>query len=389
VNAVDQRLVWAEIVRYLWMAALFIYIGIRVRRREHIWAFMFGWMVFLGVQVMVSTSQRFTGGFLGIEILALKPDPMEPNSLEYMRPFGTQIHPVFLACVVAMVCLMVSSFALHVPRGRLMRYVLLGCIPLAFASTLLSKARGPLVALVPAVAVLLLFSVRRKFISPRILVVGLLVGLIGVGVFHDQVTGLTGSMFGSGDSNARENWNARWQINLIGYRMVREHPLVGIGINSFESQIPEYTYEENPFDFRPAHNLFVLMAAETGLIGLGLVIVIGLVFARYAYRLTRMRDPMYVSLGIGALSVLVFLIFEELNSFTMKQDVPMAMFWAIFGLVIAANRMADESAPELPRLSWLRPRAEGDAQTTPAIPTADVGEASDPGAEIVAVGGSR
>ena len=53
VNAADQRLVWAEMVRYLWMAALFIYVGIRVRRREHIWAFMLGWLVFLGVQVLV------------------------------------------------------------------------------------------------------------------------------------------------------------------------------------------------------------------------------------------------------------------------------------------------------------------------------------------------
>nr|WP_289011870.1 O-antigen ligase family protein [uncultured Candidatus Microthrix sp.] len=364
VNAADQRLVWAEMVRYLWMAALFIYVGIRVRRREHIWAFMLGWLVFLGVQVLVSTSQRFTGGFLGIEILQLKPDPMEPNSIEYMRPFGTQIHPVFLGTVVGMVSVMVACFALHVPKDRLIRYVLLGCIPLAFMSSLLSKARGPLVALVPAVAVIIVLVIRRKMMSPRVLIVGVMLGLIGIGVFHKPVTELTGSMFGSTQSNAGENWSARWKINLIAYRMVRAHPFVGTGINSFESQIKDYTYEENPFDFRPAHNLFVLMAAETGLIGLGMTILVGLVFARYAYRLTRARDPMYVSLGIGALAVLVFLIVEELNSFTLKQDIPMAMFWTIFGLVVAANRMADENAPDLPELSWLRPNPEGDAPET-------------------------
>lgn len=388
VNAVDQRLVWAEIIRYLWMTALFVYVGIRVRRREHIWAFMLGWLVFLAVQVVVSTSQYYTGGFLGIETLALKVDPLEPNSTDLLRPFGTQIHPVFLACVVAMVALMVSCFALHVPKGRLMRYVLLGCIPLAFMSAFLSKARGPLAALVPAVAVLLFLAVRRRLISPRIVVVGLLLGLIGVGVFHQQAGDLTGSLLGDGTSDVRENWNARWKINLIAFRMVREHPLVGTGINSFESQIPDYTYEENPFDFRPAHNLFVLMAAETGLIGLGLVIFIGLVYARYAYRLTRMRDPMYVSLGIGALSVLVFLVGEELNSFTLKQDVPNAMFWAIFGLLVAANRMADESAPELPKLSWLRPRNDGDEDVASEVTTEDA-DRSDRDARLVDIGGTR
>ena len=364
VNASDQRLVWAETVRYLWMTALFVYVGIRVRRREHIWAFMLGWMVFLGVQVLVTTSQKRTGGFLGIDLLRLKPDPLDPMGTEYLRPFGTQIHPVFLGCVVGMLCLMVSCFALHVPKRNLMRYVLLSCIPLAFVLVLNSKTRAALVALVPAVAVVLFLAYRRKLISPRILIVGLLLGLIGMGVFSQQITGLTGSLFGSGTSNAGENWRIRWQINLIGYRMVRDNPLVGTGLNSFTDQMDKYAYEQKVFDKAPAHNLFVLMAAETGLIGLGMTIVIGLAYARYAYRLTRMRDPMYVSLGIGALAVLVFLTVEELNNFTLKQDVPMAMFWTIFGLVVAANRMADENAPALPALSWLRPSLEDDTQST-------------------------
>jgi O-antigen ligase len=354
VNAAEQRLVWAEIVRYLFMTALFFYVGIRVRRREHIWAFMLGWLVLLAVQVVVSTSQRFTGGFLGIEILALKPDPLEPNSFEFMRPFGTQIHPVFLGCVVGMACLMVASFALHVPTNRITRYLLLSCIPLAFLPSFLARARGPLVALVPGVLVLVVLALRRRLISRRVVVVGLLLGLIGAGVFHQPVEGLSNSLVGS-ESNARENWDARWKINLIAYRMVREHPLVGTGINNFEAQIDEYTYEENPFDFRPAHNLYVLMVAETGILGLGMMLAIGLVLARMAHRLTRMRDPMYIGIGIGALATLVFVAFEELNSFTLKQDVPLAMFWTIFGLVVAANRMADAEAPQLPEVSWVRP----------------------------------
>lgn len=367
VNALDQRIVWAEIVRYLWMTALFIYVAVRVRRREHLWAFMLGWLVFLSVQVIVSMSQRFTGGFLGIELFALRPDPMEPNSLEFMRPFGTQIHPVFLGCVVAMVSLMVGCFALHVPRSSIMRWGLLGCIPLSVASAYLSKARGPLVALVPAVAVVVIFAVRRKFLSPRVLLVGAILAAIGAAAFQPQISSLVGSMFGS-ESNASENWNARWQINEIAFRMVEDHPFVGIGINSFESQIPNYTKEENPFDFRPAHNLYILMAAETGFIGLGLMLVVGLVYLRYAYRLTRSDDPMFVTLGIGAIAVMTFIAFEELNSFTLKQDIPMAMFWTIFGMLVAADRMVHEGTPELPRLSWVKPRAGvADRATTDSI----------------------
>lgn len=358
VNAVDQRLVWAEIVRYGFMTLLFVYCGIRIRRREHIWAIMLGWLVFLGVQVIVSLSQYFTKGFLGIEQFKLKPDPMQPLSVQLVRPFGTQIHPDFLACVVGMICLMVAAFALHVPKGKVMRYALLGCVPLSFVIAIASRARGPLVALAPAVAVVLILAVRRHLLSMRVIIVAGLLGLIGVAAAAPQVTGLAKGMFGAKESNLAANWNGRWQINLMAFRMVRAHPFVGIGINSFERQMKDYLYEENKFDFRPAHNIYILTAAETGILGLGMMVLIGAVYGRYAYRLTRVKDPFYQSIGIGALGVLVYIAGEELNSFSLKEDIPMAMFWVIFGLLVTATRMADEDVPEMPHVRWFRPNRE-------------------------------
>ncbi len=362
VNAVDQRLVWAEIVRYGWMTALFVYCGIRVRRREHIWAFMLGWLVFLSVQVIVATSQYFTHGFLGIEQFQLKPDPFQPISDQLVRPFGTQIHPAFLACVVGMICLMVACFSLHVPKGNIVRYALLSCVPLSVAIAVASRARGPLVALAPAIVLVLFFAVRRHLLSIRVIIVAGLVGLLGAAAAAPQVTDLAKGMFSTNaaDSNLMANWNGRWQINLIAFRMVRDHPFVGTGINSFESQIKNYKYEENKFDFRPAHNLYILMAAENGILGLGFTLLIGSVFAMYAYRLTLFEDRFYQSIGIGALGILAFIAVEEINSFSLKEDVPMAMFWAVFGLIVAATRMAKEGAPELPVVHWFRPNADPD-----------------------------
>ncbi len=358
VNAVDQRLVWAEILRYGFMTALFVYCGIRIRRREHIWAVMLGWLLFLSVQVIVATSQYFTKGFLGIDQFKLKPDPMQPLSVQLVRPFGTQIHPDFLACIVGMICLMVACFALHVPKGRLMRYALLSCVPLSFVIAIASRARGPLVALVPAVAVVLFFAVRRHLLSMRVIIVAGLLGLIGAAAAAPQVTGLAKGMFGAKESNVMANWNGRWQINLMAFRMVRAHPFVGIGINSFEKQMKGYLYEENKFDFRPAHNLYILMTAENGILGIGMVVLIGSVYARYAYRLTLTKDPFYQSIGIGALGVLVYIAGEELNSFSLKEDIPMAMFWAIFGILVAASHMAKEDVPAMPTIHWFRPNSE-------------------------------
>jgi O-antigen ligase len=376
----DQRLVWAEMVRYMWATALFIYVGVRVRRREHIWAFMLGWLVFLAVQVIVSTSQKYTGSFLGIEMFAISLDPSDPES---GRPAGTQIHPVFLGCVVGMVCSLVACFALHVKQSWT-RYLLLSCIPLAFVPSFLARARGPFMALIPTVAFILVFAVRRKLLSMRAVIIICLLGLIGLGVMFPKVQATADAWFGGGSrlhgvqSTAKENWDERMKLNWVAYRMVRENPMFGVGINTFEQTIDEYKYEEIAFDIRPAHNLFILMAAETGLVGLGVTISIGLVFAWYSYRLTRSRDPMFVGLGIGALAMLVFVIIEELNSFTLKQDVPMTMFWTVFGLVVAANRMADQGCPPLPTFSWVRrsglgsgPDSDADATPEPVLAGAD------------------
>ncbi|MEZ5322780.1 MAG: O-antigen ligase family protein [Microthrixaceae bacterium] len=385
INAQDQRLVWAEIVRYIWVAALFVYVGIRVRRKEHVWAVLAGLILFLSVQVVVTISQKMTGGFLGLPQLALRPDPDQLNpGLDYTRPFGTQIHPVFLACVVISLALFMASFALHLPSNKVSRYFLLSSVPLAIVCTGIARARGPLTALVPALVLIVGLALRRRLLTWKPVVAGMVLSGIGLGVFHEQASAGLASLFGP-NSNFMQNWNLRWKLNLVGFRMVREHPFFGIGINSFESEIRKYTYETNVFDNRPAHNYFLLMGAETGLVGLGIVIVIGLVFARYAYRLVRHDDPFYSSFGIGALGMLVFIIGEELNSFTLKQDVPLFLFWLVFALLVAVNRMAERGAPELPRIRWFRVEPGVDAPSDTSTGVSGVGSPSGPGGRPDAV----
>lgn len=53
--------------------------------------------------------------------------------------------------------------------------------------------------------------------------------------------------------------------------MVREQPLIGVGLNNFISQLPNYWQNIGlTYWLQPVHNIFLLVAAETGLLGLAI-----------------------------------------------------------------------------------------------------------------------
>lgn len=67
----------------------------------------------------------------------------------------------------------------------------------------------------------------------------------------------------------------REELMATSLQMVRDHPLFGVGLNNFIVNIPYYQRISRGTFFeylQPVHNIFLLIATETGLIGLGIVI---------------------------------------------------------------------------------------------------------------------
>src|SRR5680860_1418745 len=126
--------------------------------------------------------------------------------------------------------------------------------------------------------------------------------------------------------------------------MIADHPVIGVGLNNFQEAMGPYDPYGLLFAGNPVHNIYLLQAAETGYVGLlGLLLVGGVLFA-VSFRLARCTDPLLGGLGTGISAVFAFLAIEELLGFSLRQEIPLALYWLLAGIAVAGLRMAGPTA---------------------------------------------
>lgn len=132
------------------------------------------------------------------------------------------------------------------------------------------------------------------------------------------------------DSSRLMHW--RTALNMIS-----AHPFAGIGANSF---CASYEYYRGPGDHYVgwyAHNSWLQLAAETGIIGAGLIVFLVALVVRglwRAYRGTHDQDLSGVMLGLcaGLVSYCVAAFWDS----SMQYSNPAVFFWTLLGLSAAA-----------------------------------------------------
>lgn len=162
-----------------------------------------------------------------------------------MRPYATFPHPNALAGF-----LLVAFVLMKNPRnfreGSIQRLAMV----LSFLAIVISFSRSVwLVGLL-----LLAFTVYRQRFKKRLLVLlPILICLILLVWFGKELSG-------------REAIQQRLQLIKLAILMIKQNPLAGVGLNNFISQLPFSTGWRRLL--QPVHNIFLLVAAETGLVGL-------------------------------------------------------------------------------------------------------------------------
>ncbi|MDR7420725.1 MAG: O-antigen ligase family protein [Armatimonadota bacterium] len=117
-------------------------------------------------------------------------------------------------------------------------------------------------------------------------------------------------------------------------RMIRDHPLTGIGYGTFVRAWPQY-HDEPGLEGKPtAHNVFLNFAAETGLLGLAAFLaVVGTGFAALWRRVRTSRgDPEVDGLWTGVFAAMAAVMMQQLFDATiMSWHVGYALL-AVFAL---------------------------------------------------------
>jgi putative inorganic carbon (HCO3(-)) transporter len=269
----------------------------------------------------------------------------------WVRSYGTIGRPNgFGGYIVPLILLAQVMIISGVERRKGLCWVamLLGVAALVF-----SFSRGAWVSF--AVANLFLVAValkRRLEWVRRLLLAQLVVGLV---IFPFTLV-IIERLFGY---DAGAAWS-RLPLMKLAWNMITDHPYLGVGGNTFLNVAYRYiTPDIADAWVGEVHNMYLLVFAEAGVIGLAAFLWLMGAFFREASRLSRAEDPFLAALGLGGMAALVAVgthMFVDMYTGSILLD----LLFFLAAALAAGNRVPQGALSPLtePRPESLRMAAE-------------------------------
>lgn len=232
-------------------------------------------VMFMMLWDLYTTPSRLKAGLqayvLGayVSIGSLISNYMAGEQFAYLRYAATDSNPAVLALTLALGIPVAWHLAVSGSKSRmtqLMKLVNYAYVPAAVVAILISASRGAAVASLP-VFWLILASVRRLKFFQRILIFAAVVGIFLVLFPLVPQAGLdrvlsTGVAITEGDLTGRLEI---WRQGIVAFA---EHPIFGTGSGTFTTAIA------TPDSRLGAHNVFLSILVQVGIIGFALFAII-------------------------------------------------------------------------------------------------------------------
>lgn len=298
-------------------------------------------------QVLGATDQNFMGfGQLDAQMV----DDQGQTQRRLAGPIGETNR---FAQVMAV--LIPVSAAMAVVRGGLPRYAYILATLLISGGMALAFSRGVIVAMVLAVPFALMF----RILNVRHILIGAMAGVAllallphyaervwSIGEVAVQTLGVTPGGTRNADGAARGRLTEMKATALL----FADHPLLGAGMGMAQMHYPEYA----PIvggnvraGTRQSHNLYLQLAAETGIIGLAVfttIIVFAFAGLEHARKRLEGRDPTLWGTVCGMeLGLIIYL-----GTSLFLHSAYIRYFWLLLGLCVVVSTA--ERAPVLLRL---------------------------------------
>jgi len=260
-----------------------------------------------------------------------------------LRPPGQGTNPNIVGGMLAAL----APFALALLFSHRRREQILGAValsPIALALLIL-QARGAWVALVGGLA--LGAAMFRRWFLPILFLLALAL------LFLNQQLGgaeaLSNVLYGRIGMITGDTTQERVALWTQAVDLIRAHPLTGIGMGAYEfvaPYAPPYSPQAPGLDVPHAHNVFLQVALDTGLVGLvGFVGVLVTAFAAAwrAYR-AKIASPLPLALFIS----LAVMILHSLGESVFWQLKAQWLLWFVYGLAFASENLSRTKIPSSP-----------------------------------------
>lgn len=245
-----------------------------------------------------------------------------------------RIHTTFptsndFGCYLAAVIPFVLIFSFIKSFSRLLRFLFLGLFILLFICLMLTVSRGAWLAFISAI---LFMSVWIRPLGIIFLLLALLI-ILTQGFYYPLLRERLSNLFIFVDHSSMDRkmiWQAAW-------KMFMSRPWIGLGIGTFMFNFKKFVVPGYPFGVPYAHNCYLQMAAEIGLIGLisFLSILIFFFYKGIKAIITRPRSFSWHILLAAIAAIIAYSVQMGVETNLYSLDLGI-LFWLMLGVGVAA-----------------------------------------------------
>ncbi|MBU2542247.1 O-antigen ligase family protein [Patescibacteria group bacterium] len=266
----------------------------------------------------------------------------------WLRGYGTFSHPNIFGGYLALSMIVAMLLALVVKRGKTCKIgnwflcqenyreqiIFYSTTALVVSGLFLSFSRSAILTLSIFLIILLFLSLHKgtDFYRLRFLsIYSIVIILLFSAIFWPLVSVRTTA------SSANETQSIEERLNGYeeSWKIIKENLWLGVGIGNYTIYLQHDHPQVPAWEFQPVHNVFLLLTAELGLVGLTLLFLCIVTFSIWQIRKFKI-DIMHINLFYIIL-IISFLILANLDHYLYSSYVGLALTGVFWGLLTRFN----------------------------------------------------
>lgn len=288
------------------------------------------------------------------------------------KPFGTFVNRNDYAAMMVMFMSVPLGmlFSGAVTRDKRLLYIV--AIALMATSLLLSQSRGGLIAFVAEVILLAIFTMRERGKKTLVLSFALsaLLLLIAIGgaFFVGGETSLV--RFSGSDLSAETSTETttRYHIWSVTTRMIADNMPLGVGLGAYPAVYPRYDTGTGYERVEQAHNDYLQILSDAGLIGVALGIFFLYLLIKQGREGILVENTLRRGIAAGALAGISAVLLHSIFDFVLHITAVSLMFLMLLAMLVASARTYEDDVVDLDqprrhrRSAGVKPLRSGSSQ---------------------------
>lgn len=259
-------------------------------------------------------------------------------------PFGPYVNSHHFASLMVLISGIAIAHLLGTGVGKQIKLLVGICAALMAIAVPFTGSRGGVIAYVAMLAVAgLAWFYRGRTEGPArwlpLLAGGTVLGLIVVGSLF-YLGGESSMLRGFGLENTSEDVSSgRFHFWSVAWKIFLANPVIGSGMDSFGVAFTQFDTWSGLFRVEQAHNEYLQMLADGGLVGFGLAIAFIFLLVRGGIkRISQESDPFLRTTIIGGLAGCVGILVHSFFDFPLRTVANGFVFLLVTGMIFAPVR---------------------------------------------------